>query len=142
MKEIISGGPEETKDVGKRLARKLKPGDCISLIGELGAGKTTLIKGIAKGLGIKEEVVSPTFILIREYKGGLPLYHVDAYRISKEEELREVGIEEYLLSDDGVTVVEWGDRVKKIFPPGGSTSRCTEIRIEILSESKRRIIVR
>ena len=110
----------------------------MALIGELGAGKTTLIKGLARGLGISEdEVLSPTFILIREYRTGrLPLYHVDAYRISRPEELQEIGLEEYLLSDEGITVIEWADRVRKIIPPG-----CTWVKIEITSPDGRRISI-
>jgi tRNA threonylcarbamoyladenosine biosynthesis protein TsaE len=137
-REFISRSPEETIALGERLSRGLRPGDCLALVGELGAGKTTLIKGIARGLGISEdEVISPTFMLIREHRGGrLPLYHVDAYRISRPEELQEIGLEEYLLSDEGITVIEWADRVRKIIPPG-----CIWIKIEIISPDGRRIFI-
>lgn len=130
--------PKETIEFGERLARELGPGDCLALVGELGAGKTTLIKGIARGLGISEaEVLSPTFVLVREYRGGrLPLYHVDAYRITKPEELREIGLEEYLWSQEGVTVIEWADRVRESIP-----HCCIEIKLELVSPLKRRISI-
>ncbi len=134
---IITRSPEETVALGERLAQELKPGACLALVGELGAGKTTLIKGLARGLGIAEdEVLSPTFVLIREYRQGrLPLFHVDAYRITDADELREIGLEEYLLSD-GITVIEWADRVLSIIPPS-----CLEVKLEILSELERRITI-
>jgi tRNA threonylcarbamoyladenosine biosynthesis protein TsaE len=137
-REFISKSPEETMELGEQMARELKLGDCLALYGELGAGKTTLIKGIARGLGIPEdEVLSPTFILIREYRAGrLPLFHVDAYRITKPEELQEVGLEEYLLSDEGITVIEWADRVEGIIPVG-----CIKIDFEIISPDERRISI-
>ncbi len=137
-RSFISGSPEETLQLGERLAEGLRPGDCLALVGELGAGKTTLIKGLARGLGIPEdEVVSPTFMLIREHcRGRLPLFHVDAYRISRPEELLEVGLEEYLLSDEGVTVIEWADRVRGLIPPS-----CIEVELTVLSEDERRIVI-
>jgi len=138
-REFISRSPQETMEFGERLARQLRPGDCLALVGELGAGKTTLVKGIARGLGIPEdEVLSPTFILVREYRAGrLPLFHIDAYRIAKPEELREIGLEEYLLSEEGISVIEWADRVREIIPAG-----CIEIKLEIISEKERRIAIR
>lgn len=137
-REFISRSPQETIELGERMAQGLRPGDCLALVGELGAGKTTLIKGLARGLGIPEdEVISPTFMLIREHRGGrLPLFHVDAYRIAKPEELQEIGLEEYLLSDEGITVIEWADRVREIIP-----ASCIEIRIQILSLDERRISI-
>lgn len=134
---VITKSPEETGALGERLAGELEPGACLALIGELGAGKTTLIKGLARGLGIpEEEVLSPTFILVREHRTGrLPLFHVDAYRLSKPEELQEIGLEEYLLSE-GITVIEWADRVREIIPPS-----CLEVKLEILSENERKISI-
>ncbi|HIC96379.1 TPA: tRNA (adenosine(37)-N6)-threonylcarbamoyltransferase complex ATPase subunit type 1 TsaE [Candidatus Bipolaricaulota bacterium] len=134
---IITKGPEETMALGEHLAGELEPGACLALIGELGAGKTTFIKGLARGLEIpEEEVLSPSFILVREYRRGrLPLYHVDAYRITKPGELREIGLEEYLLSE-GITVIEWADRLPRAILQG-----CLEVRLEILSENERRITI-
>jgi len=136
--QFITGSLEETLALGERLAQELRPGDCVALIGELGAGKTTLIKGLARGLGIpEEEVISPTFMLIREHRGGrVPLFHVDAYRIAEAEELREVGIEEYLLSGEGITVIEWAERVEELLPPN-----CIRIELQVLSETERRITI-
>lgn len=98
-----------------RLCRWLKEGDILSLTGELGAGKTCFVKGLATGLGIEKTITSPTFNLIREYKGKLPLYHFDVYRIKKVDELFDLGYEEYFFGD-GVTVVEWGDKIAGLFP--------------------------
>jgi tRNA threonylcarbamoyladenosine biosynthesis protein TsaE len=132
-KTRISTSPEETMRIGEEIAQKLKPGDCILLEGELGAGKTTFIKGVARGLGVKEEITSPSFILIREYEGrsGIPFYHVDAYRTSKVEEFEEVGLEEYL--DRGIVAVEWGDKIRELLP------NHIRVVIEIVDEGKRRI---
>jgi tRNA threonylcarbamoyladenosine biosynthesis protein TsaE len=134
---VLSKSPEETVALGLQLSRELAPGACLALVGELGAGKTTIIKGLARGLGIPEEdVLSPTFVLIREYRSGrLPLYHVDAYRITRAEELQEIGLEEYLLSE-GITVIEWADRVRGIIPKS-----CIEIKLEVLSENERKITI-
>src|SRR5580704_11711709 len=96
---------EETLEFGEQLARELQRGDVIALSGELGAGKTALVKGLARGLGIALDVTSPTFTLIHEYKGGrLPLYHIDLYRIRGEKEAIALGLDEYL-PGDGVTVI-------------------------------------
>lgn len=105
-------------EYGMRLAKTLPAGAVVALIGDLGAGKTTLTKGIAAGLGIEpEQVTSPTFAIIQEYSGGrLPLYHFDVYRISgSEDELLELGYEEYFYGD-GVTVVEWADMMRPLLP--------------------------
>ena len=112
-----SHSPEETRRLAARLAEALAPGDVILLMGDLGAGKTCFVQGLARGLGIPEgEVSSPTFILIQEYPGGrLPLYHVDLYRLQPEEALEDLGLEEFLEAG-GVTVVEWGDRLAGYFP--------------------------
>lgn len=131
-REYISKSAEETRRIGQELAQRLKPGDCLVLIGELGAGKTTLVQGIAKGLGLKESVISPSFVLVREYKGRLPLYHVDAYRVRRPQELLEIGLDDYVLSE-GIVAIEWGDKVRNILPG------CIEITIEIVAEGQRRI---
>jgi tRNA threonylcarbamoyladenosine biosynthesis protein TsaE len=106
---------EETIKLGELLGRTLKPGDVIALRGELGAGKTVLVKGMAKGLDVKEEPNSPTFVLMNAYQGRMPFYHFDLYRISGAEELEGIGYEEYLFGE-GVSVVEWAERAEEIFP--------------------------
>lgn len=106
----------ETRDFGLRLGMKLKAGDIVAIIGDLGAGKTTLTKSIAEGLGIKEMITSPTFTIVQEYHSGrVPLYHFDVYRIDDVEEMYELGYEEYFFGD-GVSVVEWANKIMEIIP--------------------------
>lgn len=113
---ILSKGPEETHRLGQLLSKWLNPGDVVSIIGELGAGKTVLVKGIATGLGIDEgAVTSPTFSLINEYTGKVPLFHFDAYRIRRSEEWEDLGYEEYFRGR-GISVVEWGNLVEDYLP--------------------------
>ena len=102
--------------LGERLGRLLRPGDVVALFGDLGAGKTVITKGIAAGLGVEADVHSPTFTLIHEHLGEIPLYHVDLYRLSDENEVRMLGIDEYIYGD-GVTVIEWADRMPNLLPP-------------------------
>lgn len=113
----------ETLKIGELLGRSLKPGDVVALKGQLGAGKTVLVKGMAKGLDVKEEPNSPTFVLMNAYQGRIPLYHFDLYRLSGAEELEGIGYEEYLFGE-GVSVVEWAERAEEIFPQ-------STVRIEI-----------
>jgi len=124
-KRVYIKDESETRGFGIDLAGKLKAGDVIALIGELGTGKTALTKYIAEGLSVREEVTSPTFTLINEYRSGtLPLYHFDAYRLSKPEEMYELGYEEYFFGD-GVAVVEWADKVEEFIPSESTTIRIT-----------------
>src|SRR3989338_4308854 len=111
--ELISKSVNQTKNIGRVIAKHLASADIICLFGELGSGKTMLAKGIARGLKINEsKVISPTFVLIREHsKGILPLYHFDLYRLKNECEIVAIGYEEYLYGD-GVSVIEWADRLK------------------------------
>ncbi len=108
-----SQSEQETIAIGERLARELRPGDVVLLIGELGAGKTTLAKGIVKGLGVAnpEEVASPTFTLVHEYGEPPAVYHVDLYRIDTPAELETIGLDEVVRSD-AVILVEWGERLR------------------------------
>jgi len=118
MKSLIVStySPEETLALGRMLARWLEPGDAINLVGDLGAGKTVLVKGIASGLGIDPALVtSPTFALIHEYTGDVPVFHFDAYRLKHPEEWENLGYEEYLRGS-GISVVEWGDLVEPYLP--------------------------
>jgi tRNA threonylcarbamoyladenosine biosynthesis protein TsaE len=111
----VSQNADETRKWGERLAKNLKPGDIVALIGELGAGKTVLAQGILKGLGVKEPVQSPSFIMIREYNGRVPIVHIDLYRLRGSEDFEALGFEEYL---DGqyVVVIEWADKIADILP--------------------------
>ena len=107
---------QEVEAYGIRLGREAHPGQVIALTGDLGAGKTTLTKAIARGLGISETVTSPTFTIVKEYRSGrLPLFHFDVYRIGDVEEMYELGYEEYFFGD-GVCVIEWADLIEELIP--------------------------
>jgi tRNA threonylcarbamoyladenosine biosynthesis protein TsaE len=113
MHQWTTSSPEETMHFSERMAAYLQPGDVLTLSGDLGAGKTIFTKGLAKGLGIHEMVNSPTFTIVKEYHSGrLPLYHMDVYRISDEE---DIGIEDYF-EQDGVTVIEWAENIPSWLP--------------------------
>ena len=116
MKKIISKSAEETKKIGESLGRHLFPGAIISLVGDLGSGKTCFVQGLARGLQIKgaDYVTSPSFVLVREYLGRIPLYHLDFYRLEAEQ-IQNLALEEYFYKD-GATVMEWGDKVEKLLP--------------------------
>lgn len=107
--DIVSGSAEHTRSVGSALGKLAEAGDVILLVGPLGAGKTCLTQGVARGLGVVENVVSPTFVLLREYRGRLPLFHLDFYRLDSVDEISSLGLEEYLFGD-GVCVVEWAEK--------------------------------
>jgi tRNA threonylcarbamoyladenosine biosynthesis protein TsaE len=109
---ITTTTPEETKEIGERLGRLLKVGDIICLHGELGTGKTCFTQGIAKGMNVaKAFITSPTFILVNEYKGALPLYHIDLYRLNNIAEIEDIGLSEYL-KGEAVTVIEWAEKAE------------------------------
>ena len=106
----------DTRMLGLEIANALEPGDVVALIGDLGTGKTALTKYIAEGLGVKEEISSPTFTIIKEYRSGrLPLYHFDVYRLGSGEELLDIGAED-MLEGDGACVIEWADIVADVLP--------------------------
>ena len=136
--KFISKSPEETIGIGERLAKRLKKGDVVALFGDFGSGKTVLTKGIAKGLGLKDTryVNSPSFVIIKEHRGRVPLYHFDLYRLDRPHSLDSVGYDEYFYGD-GVTVIEWAERVKKELPP-----KHIEVRLAVMSDSKRKIEIR
>lgn len=118
MKAVIrTNSAEETITLGEKLGAKLAAGDVIALFGDLGAGKTTFTKGIARGMNLSADIHSPTFTLIHEHPGAIPLYHIDLYRLTHEEEAEGIGIEEYIYGD-GVTIIEWADRMKSMLPKG------------------------
>ncbi|MDD5084634.1 MAG: tRNA (adenosine(37)-N6)-threonylcarbamoyltransferase complex ATPase subunit type 1 TsaE [Candidatus Omnitrophica bacterium] len=130
---VKTESPAGTEALGKRLAHFLKPGDVVALEGEWGAGKTVFTKGLMRGLGVrsKREVKSPSFVILRHYKGKYPCHHFDLYRLKGIRDLENIGFEEYVFSD-GVTVIEWADRVRKHLPKG-----CLVIKIKIRGESSR-----
>ncbi len=131
--KLVSNSPEETQGIGERLGEIARPGDIYILTGKLGAGKTCLTQGIARGLGINEYTMSPSFVLIRELKGRLPLYHIDLYRLDKIEEIAELGLDDYLYGH-GVTVIEWGEKAGQIIP-----EESLRIEISYVSDSERRL---
>ena len=114
--KLNSHSPEQTQLLGSYLGKLAQRGDIFLLIGDLGTGKTCLVQGIAHGLDIKEYPFSPSFVIIREYHGRLPLYHVDFYRLDRIEEIADLGLEEYLYGN-GVCVVEWAEKGLQLLPP-------------------------
>ena len=132
MSETVTGSEAETAAVGAQLAESLQPGDVVLLFGELGAGKTAFTRGLAQGLGVEpDEVSSPTFTLIQEYRGRLTLYHVDLYRLA-EAEVDDLGLEELVVSD-GVVVIEWAERWR------GRPDDVIEVRFEHIDDDGRRL---
>lgn len=118
MQIIETLKPEQTLDLGKKIGKCVKAGTVISLIGDLGAGKTVFTQGFAHGLGITEWVNSPTFTIVQIYdEGRIPFYHFDVYRIGDVSEMEEIGYEEYFYGE-GVCIVEWANRIEELMPPG------------------------
>ena len=115
MKTIISNSEDRTFDIGYKLGTLLQKGDIVCLTGDLGAGKTTMTKAIAKGLNIDEYITSPTFTIVHEYEGREKLYHFDVYRVGSVEEMEDIGYEEYFYSE-GVCVIEWANLIEEIIP--------------------------
>lgn len=127
---------EATERLGFNLASLFRAGDVIALFGELGAGKTCLVRGLAKGLGVEKGLVSsPSFSLINEYPGTVPLFHMDCYRLGPEEEIYDLGLEEYFDSP-GISVIEWAERIRNL------PEERLELSIAILDESRRRIRIK
>lgn len=112
---IITKSPEETKKLGKEISKLVKPGDLLAFYGELGAGKTCFIQGISEGLEVKDYVTSPSFTIINEYQGKIPIYHFDVFRVSNIEEIIELGYEEYFYGE-GLTVIEWAEKIENLLP--------------------------
>ncbi len=129
-------GEKSTEQLGQKLASLVRSGDILALYGELGAGKTCLVRGLAKGLGVEEGLVaSPSFSLINEYPGPVPLFHIDCYRLHLEEEIDELGLEEYF-DGPGITVIEWAERIR------GLPEDRLDITIRILDETRRHIQIK
>lgn len=141
MIEKKTNSAEETKELGRNLSSRLKPGSVVALIGPLGSGKTVLVQGICSGLEVKEAVTSPSFVIINEYPGRLGrspiwVYHFDLYRLENLEEFAKLGYEEYFYGK-GITLIEWAEKVKDFLP-----RKRLEINLKILSENERRILVK
>lgn len=134
--DFISHSEAQTRRLGARLATLLEPGDIVALAGDLGSGKTRWVQGVCEGLGVAGPVVSPTFTLVNEYQGRLPVYHIDLYRISNTAEILTLGLEDYLNSD-GISLIEWADRAGDILPESYLT-----IELYHLEETKRRVVLR
>ncbi len=134
--EIITNSSNETMSLGEKLAEILPSGITLTLTGDLGAGKTTLVRGIAKGLDIKDVVQSPTFNIMKIYlKGNRPLIHIDAYRLADID--TDIGLDEYIGYETGITVIEWPMFIENLIP-----QFCLEVEIKHLGEDKRRIVFR
>ncbi|MCX5708863.1 MAG: tRNA (adenosine(37)-N6)-threonylcarbamoyltransferase complex ATPase subunit type 1 TsaE [Candidatus Omnitrophica bacterium] len=132
--EIISGSAQKTLGIGKFISGKLKKGDIVCLFGDLGSGKTVLTKGICLGLGVdKDRVTSPTFVILRQYEGKLPIHHFDLYRLSSPEDILDLGYEEYFF-DEGVSVIEWADKLGKLLP-----KEFLKIQLLVTGENRRKI---
>lgn len=136
---LLSHSPEETFEIAKSTASFLKAGDLLGLQGDLGAGKTTFVKGLAAGLGLKEkdEVKSPTFVLMHIYPTKIPLYHFDLYRLETDQEMQSTGIDEFVGDRQGITCIEWADKAKNIL-----TDKAYWIELEWRGESSRAISIR
>ena len=139
MATFISHSPAETESLGERWGREAQRGLVVALSGDLGAGKTQLVRGFARGLGVTTRVHSPTFTLVNEYGGGrLKLFHLDLYRLETPEQIHSAGIEEFL-QPDGVAVIEWAERLED----GGwrmEDGKYRRVKIEVVSETERRIV--
>ena len=132
---LTSRSPAETQVLGERLGARLAPGAVVACTGLLGAGKTCFLQGLARGLGVTTDVTSPTFVLINQYRGRLPLYHLDAYRTGSLTELVDLGLEE-MLDGDGVTVIEWADKLLPLLP-----ARTIRVHLSGLGDEPREIVI-
>jgi tRNA threonylcarbamoyladenosine biosynthesis protein TsaE len=140
MPILISHNPADTEALGENFGRAAKHGWVIALSGDLGAGKTQFVKGLARGLGISSRVHSPTFAIVAEYTGGrMALFHLDLYRLETPEEIHGAGVEEFL-QPDGVAVIEWAERLGKSQRLVTSSPAVMKVQIEILGETDRRIV--
>lgn len=139
MQQFKTYSEKQTKKVAENLAKKITSG-VIALIGELGAGKTTFVQGFAKGLGIKDKIISPTFVLIRQHKipdSKKMLYHLDLYRLEKLSQSEEAEIKEIISDPKNLILIEWGQKLKNILPKAA-----TEVQFEIVDENTRIIMIR
>ena len=131
--EAVSNSVQETEQLGERLAARLGPGTVVAFTGDLGAGKTAFTRGLARGLGVRERVTSPTFTIVNEYEGRLPLFHFDMYRLGGEEELFDIGWEDYL-ARGGVCAGEWSENI------AGALEDCVRVDIRRGAHDDQRLI--
>ena len=113
--DLATASPDETRAVGQAVATLLRPGDVVSLTGDLGAGKTTFVQGAARALGVEGPVLSPTFTLVREYRGRTPIYHLDVYRLDRMQDVLDLGLEEFV-DRRAIVFIEWGDAIDALLP--------------------------
>ena len=116
-KVFITNSSKETKRLGRDFAKVLEKGDVLYLYGDLGSGKTTFVRGLAEGLGVKQRIISPTFIITRNYKSGvMNFYHIDLYRVENEKDIKGLGLEEIINNPENIVVIEWADKLKSFSP--------------------------
>ncbi|MDP2921752.1 MAG: tRNA (adenosine(37)-N6)-threonylcarbamoyltransferase complex ATPase subunit type 1 TsaE [Candidatus Omnitrophota bacterium] len=134
---MITNSAEETMAIGEKLAKKLMPGDVVALYGNLGSGKTTFTKGIGRGLGVKDpsRINSPTFVLIKEYRGRVPVCHIDLYRLDDLKDIEDLAIEEYIYGD-WVTVIEWAEKMECLLP-----EKRISVKLKLKSGDKREVVI-
>ncbi len=130
---MISHSELETKKMGEKIGKNLKEGDIVALYGELGTGKTVLVKGIAKGIECENQVKSPSFVFVHEYKGKIPIYHIDLYRINNPQELLNLGIQEFF-EGDGICLIEWAEKAEQTLPLSH-----IDIKFKVLNKNTREI---
>jgi tRNA threonylcarbamoyladenosine biosynthesis protein TsaE len=133
--ELIAASAEETEAAGERLGRELREGAVVALTGELGAGKTCFVQGVVRGLDVPVRATSPTFVLVNEYRGRLPIHHVDAYRTTAMTELLDLGLAE-MMGGEAVTLIEWADKLGPLLPP-----TAIHVHIDGVGDEPRRITI-
>jgi tRNA threonylcarbamoyladenosine biosynthesis protein TsaE len=135
--EFLSDSPDDTLSLGRKIGRKLEPGSIIALTGELGCGKTLLTRGMCIGLGVPERHVnSPTFVLVNEYKGRIPVFHLDMYQMNSPADAVELGITDYLArARDGVMIIEWAERIFSVLP-----QNILNVGFTVLGDQQRKLI--
>lgn len=141
---MISHSAQETIKYGQQFAQKLKGGEVIGLMGDLGGGKTTFVQGLAKGLKIKQNITSPTFVILKVYNilrpnlhlRGVSLVHIDAYRLESIEDIKSVGLEDYLGRKDAIVIIEWAEKIKKVLP-----KNTRYLKFKFIDEKTREIII-
>jgi tRNA threonylcarbamoyladenosine biosynthesis protein TsaE len=132
---IVTASERATGELGRSFGLRIESGLCVSLVGSLGTGKSVLVRGICKGLGVDEDVLSPTFVLFEEYRGRIPVVHLDLYRLEHEREIEELGVFDRV-GDGSVVLVEWGDRSPRLFDVSDVI-----VSFEMAGEKERRIVV-